>query len=211
MESNNLTLQDLYEKKKKDGLKQISNEINSISSLYFKQNKNPTIQLDVFNQYFNNQIKNYIQKGDDPYLNEEKNTSLPKFWEYTVGSLSTPVDIVVGEGPQQELIATVPPFLNPIPVKATIEKPTDQSLSNIVQEAVRDKDNNPYEFRKTLVTKLKPAVKDKIETHVSPKEHQMNWLNALDEVNSKNKSTVSTKPKKETKTEENNNEIVYQW
>lgn len=208
MEKNELTLNEVYEKRKQQELKKMSDEINSITNDYNKVIKNPVIQLDVFNQYFNNQIKNYIEKGEDPYLNPEKNTSLPKFWEYTVGSLTTPVDVVIGEGPTQEYVATVPPFLNPIKVKPD-EIPSISSISKITQELIRDKENNPYEYKKTLVTKLKPALSKVIKTESSSRDHKSNWLDAIEKVNSKSPKPKETKPSK--KKEENNNEIIYQW
>lgn len=165
----------------------------------------PEVQYSVFKEHFQEQFKEFIQTGKDPYDNPEKKMNIKNLWHFTVGTLNSPVNVVDGEGPDRKVIGTLPPYVAPMRLKSTTKK---VKLDHSVDSALEYKDNNNAVYLSKLDKNLSNVMADIKESRIDIKKHGEDWLEAIKNIENKD-GHETTKPK--TKKEDSKTGTVFEW
>ena len=171
----------------------------------------PEIQAQLFESTFMEPIKTLINEGKDIYLNVEAERSLPSMWTIVAGSLNTPVNVVSGEGPDREILGTLPPFCSPMYI--TKEANDSKANTKLLEAVYRENGPNPNEYLMKLDQGMK-MVSDEVKQRAKMDEHKKNWLDSIKQIETKlkeRKPKTGKETKEKTKSTSNNTGTEFQW
>lgn len=203
-EFNSLPLGEKKKLVKESIFKKTEQQTKDICGSMLAQIAYPEVQYSTFKEHFQEQFKEFITTGKDPYNNPEKKMNIKSLWHFTVGTLNSPVNVVDGEGPDRKIIGTLPPYIAPMKLKSTDKK---IKLDSKIDDALDYKDNDNATYLSKLNTNLKSIMEDIRETRIDPERHSKDWLEAINKIESSNGT-----PKEEKKKQENKSTgTVFNW